>query len=264
VPANKRGDTRSKNRGIGGSYQLASAGDDWAVPSGFGGAGGNSDPFYNMLRFNLDAIIQKLSDLLDTLNAMALKMGVARGDLGGSGGGGGGGDLLPPGASPEEQEARLRQIEQRESGGQNINNRTGPGGSPASSASGFYQMIDSTWLHAAHLAGINTQHYPRAIDAPWDIQHKAALALINEQGERPWISSAGHHLSHQPLGSDDMSPGFAGRAFGRQQHGGIIQNNNTNISVVAPSPASAGAQVAEHQIRIHEHHSRFTAGKLLA
>jgi hypothetical protein len=248
----------------GGRYQTASTG--WI--GGPSDAGGNSDPFYNMLRFNLDAIIEKLSDLLDTLNAMALKMGVERGDLGGGGrtggGGGGDGDLLPPGASPEEQEARLRQIEQRESGGQNINNRTGPGGSPASSASGFYQMIDSTWLHAAHLAGINTQHYPRAIDAPWDIQHKAALALINEQGERPWISSAGHHLSHQPLGSDDTSPGWAGRALTGQRHSGIIQNNNTNISVVAPSPASAGAQVAEHQIRIHEHHSRFTAGKLLA
>jgi hypothetical protein len=242
--------------GMGGRYQLASTG--WM------GSGGEdsfytAERFYVLFRDGFASANDKLGTIIDTLSDMAEGQGAPHTARGG---GGGDADLLGPGAGSDEQEARLRLIEQRESGGQNINNRQGPGGSPASSASGYYQMIDSTWEHAAKLAGINTLHYPRAIDAPWDVQHRAALALINEQGERPWISSAPHHLSHQPLGVDGGdAPGWAGRALSRQ-HGNI--HNETNIQVVAPSPASAAAQVAEHQIRIHEHHVRFAAGRLLA
>src|SRR4029077_7922249 len=59
------------------SYQLASAGNDWAVPGGFG-TEDDSDRLFDMLRLNLEAMAQKLSDLLDTLNAMARKMGIDR------------------------------------------------------------------------------------------------------------------------------------------------------------------------------------------
>ena len=259
-----------------GSYKLASASDtDWMVPQGFGGPikDDDDDRFFDMLRLNTDAMIEKLRDILDTLTAMALKEGVDPATLHGGGGGGGGGDddggggdLLPPGASLDEQEARLRMIERRESGGQNILNRQGPGGTPASTASGYYQMIDSTWKLAAKLAGIDASHYNRAIDAPYELQHKAALALINAQGERPWVSSAPRHtLSHLPPGADG-SGGVGGGTtpWGNKPPTRQEIHNETHINVTAPNPASAAHQVAEAQPRINERHIRYAKGVLLA
>jgi hypothetical protein len=277
-----------------GSYKLASAGNDWMVPHGFSGpveADDSDDRLFNLLRINFDALIEKLRDILDTLTALALKAGVdpstlPGGGIGGGsmapgGGGGEGGDvgpLLPPGASLEEQEAKLKQIEHRESGGQNIVNRQGPGGTPASTASGYYQMIDDTWKWAARRAGIDVSLYPRAINATWELQHKAALALINAQGERPWLASAPHlshpplgatpapNLSHLPLGADGGAgstqpgaPTWAGKPPSRQEI-----HNETHINVTAPNPASAAHQVAEAQPRVFEHHIRYAKGALLA
>jgi len=260
-------DTRSKNRGTDGSYQLSSAGDDWAVPRGFGSsidADRDDNRLFDMLRDSLAAITLKLSDILDTLTDMAEGQGAPRTRRGGGDPDDGDMDLLRPGASLEEQEARLRRIEQRESGGRNVNNQTGPGGTAESTASGYYQMIDATWRHSAKLAGVDINRYPRAIDAPWQEQHRAALALINEQGERPWRSSARPNLSHRPLGADGGPGSAPARHPAPDYNNGPAISNNTTISVVAPNPASAAAQVAERQERIFEQHIRFAKGSLLA
>jgi hypothetical protein len=215
--------------------------------------------FYALFLFGFQTMTEKLGDILKTLTDMAEGQGAPHTARGG--GDDSDVDLLPPGASTDAQEAKLREIERRESGGQNILNRQGPGGSPASSASGFYQMIDGTWLHAARLAGIDTNRYPRAIDAPHDVQHRAALALMNEQGERPWISSA-PHLGHVPLGGGAATGGVAGGGAARGASGGV--HNQTTIHMTAPNPASAAAQVVEAQNRVFEHHIRFAKGALLA
>src|SRR5438128_2149199 len=51
---------------------------------------------------------------------------------------------------------------------------------PGSSASGAYQMLDSTWRHYADLAGVDTTTYPRAWQAPPSAQDAAAAALVQE------------------------------------------------------------------------------------
>lgn len=260
-----------------GSYKTASIGDDWNVPAGFGGAttsANESDRFFDMLRLGFDVANEKLGNIFDTLTDMAEAMGAGHGNRDASGAAGGGGDgggdstfgpMLGPHASPEEQEARLKQIMHRESGGQNILNRMGPGGAPASTASGYWQMIDSTWLWAAQRAGIDTRRYPRAISAPFELQHRAALALMDAQGERPWAASA-PHLSHQPIGGG-VDAGAVLRERHRQSSngsnlGGV--HSQVSLYITAPNPASAAAQTIEAQNRVFEHHVRFAKGTLLA
>ena len=50
--------------------------------------------------------------------------------------------------------------------------------STASSASGLYGMLDSTWKSNAQAAGIDVSQYPRAKDAPAELQTKAALNYL--------------------------------------------------------------------------------------
>lgn len=237
---------------------IASADDaNW----GYGGGDIDSDQMFNMLRDNFTLANDRLSNIFDTLTAMATNQGVPGSSLPGGGGGSDEstwGPMLGPHASAEEQEARLAQIQQRESGGRNVFNYMHASNPGYYTASGYYQMIDSTWRHAAKLAGIDTGRYPRAIDAPWEMQHAAALALINEQGERPWASS----VRHMPPGTDgaanSASPGFAGQFLNKRHD----VHNQVSINVVAPNPGSAAMQVAEVQERTFEHHVRFARGVL--
>ncbi len=88
-------------------------------------------------------------------------------------------------------------VKQHESGGQNIEQQVVPPGggyNPSvgrhtgpSSASGLYQMIDPTWRTAAKLAGVDTSKYPRAIDAPPEVQRAAAGALFDKNGGADWL-----------------------------------------------------------------------------
>ncbi|WP_169316254.1 transglycosylase family protein [Mobilicoccus pelagius] len=55
---------------------------------------------------------------------------------------------------------------------------------PRSSASGAYQMIDSTWRGLSASKG-----YPRAKHAPKSVQDAAARELLREQGTTPWNPS---------------------------------------------------------------------------
>jgi hypothetical protein len=101
--------------------------------------------------------------------------------------GAGGGD--PIAGLPKNQ--ALPAIVARESGGQNVPTRIlGPDGKPASTASGYYQMLDTTWQEGAKLAGIKNPP-PRAMDASRADQDAAASALYDQHGYQPWAASGG-------------------------------------------------------------------------
>jgi hypothetical protein len=116
------------------------------------------------------------------------------------------------------KEATLNKIVHRESGGQNIPNRQGPGGTPLSTASGPFQDINSTWREGLQLAGVtNPEQYPTAMSAPPDVQIKVNGALYDKYGEKPWAASApgaGRGQPAAPYQTADMSgsvgpPGMA-------------------------------------------------------
>jgi hypothetical protein len=84
----------------------------------------------------------------------------------------------------------LDQIEQDESGGRNVRNATGPGGTPESTASGPWQMISSTYAEGRRLAGLPPGS-TLAMNDPIDEQRQAAQAIYARYGDQPWAASAG-------------------------------------------------------------------------
>lgn len=90
-------------------------------------------------------------------------------------------------AATPAQAATLAQIAQNESGG----NYTAT--NPRSTASGAYQIINSTWQMAAANVGIDTSFYPTAKSAPPAYQDAAALWLLQTYGPNStttWAASA--------------------------------------------------------------------------
>jgi hypothetical protein len=79
-------------------------------------------------------------------------------------------------------------ISQYESGNRNVLNASGPGGTPASTASGYYQITNGTWQDFAPKAGVSLKQYPTAMSAPQDVQQKVAALLYNQRGIEPWSS----------------------------------------------------------------------------
>lgn len=74
----------------------------------------------------------------------------------------------------------LDTIKNRESRGDySITNKSGPGGSAASSASGAYQFIDGTWQGLTKKFGIGTE-YDRAMQAPPEIQDAIAAKYVED------------------------------------------------------------------------------------
>jgi len=90
----------------------------------------------------------------------------------------------------QQRDAFLAQAAQRESGNQNIPQRSG------GPASGYFQIEDAsrggsgTWEDGARLAGMDISKWPRAMDAPYEAQLKVAQALYDQRGQRPWAASA--------------------------------------------------------------------------
>jgi len=91
----------------------------------------------------------------------------------------------------------LDTIEQYESGGRNIlqtayngmgiNPSTGTHTAP-SSASGYYQITDSTWREWAPKVGIDIEKYPTAMSAPRDVQREVAQYGFINYGFAPWAA----------------------------------------------------------------------------
>ena len=105
----------------------------------------------------------------------------------GASGGGGGGGTDPISGLPVEK--ALPALEARESGGRNIDTQIlGPDGKPASTASGYYQMIDPTFQEGMKLAGIPGT-WTHAKDAPREVQTAAANAIYQKYGVAPWAAS---------------------------------------------------------------------------
>ena len=87
-----------------------------------------------------------------------------------------------------EIDSLVAAIKKRESGGEAAFGRDpykavarGPDGKPleGATASGAYQFIDSTWKDAAAMAGVSTEQYPRALNAPPEVQDRVAKQYIN-------------------------------------------------------------------------------------
>jgi hypothetical protein len=138
-------------------------------------------------------------------------MTVPAGQAYGSGGGGGGG--VPPSAGgpgggsgpaggvgadlsslPKPQ--FLQAVAQRESGGDptalNYVARADPTAyARGATASGKYQMTNSTWLQGAAWAGVDTSKYPTAMSAPEPVQDQVASAVFDHRGPTPWQQQQG-------------------------------------------------------------------------
>lgn len=94
-----------------------------------------------------------------------------------------GGDAGPTRMNFDQAQPLIRQTE---SGGQNVNNYLYPTDPTHYSASGFYQITDTNWKDYAGRLGIDTNQYPRAINAPEADQKRVAKAMYDEQGFKPW------------------------------------------------------------------------------
>lgn len=117
-----------------------------------------------------------------------------------------------------QQQSLLNQIAQNESGGnytktispQTCQQLNGPGA--VCTASGAYQMINTTWQMAAQAVGIDTSQYPTAASAPPSYQDTAALWLLQKYGPNAtitWAESAppgGYQYSSASSTSGDGSP----------------------------------------------------------
>ena len=89
----------------------------------------------------------------------------------------------------------LALIRQRESGGDytvlNSVAREDPSAyDRGATASGGYQIVNSTWKEGAALAGVDVSKYPRAMDAPPAVQDQVAGALYDKYGTKPWQKGA--------------------------------------------------------------------------
>src|SRR5271166_1037410 len=81
----------------------------------------------------------------------------------------------------------LNMIMQYESQGQNINNFKYSTDPKKYSASGYWQILDSTWKrYASKVPGAS--NFSRAIDAPYDIQRGVASAILAAEGPSPWAN----------------------------------------------------------------------------
>jgi hypothetical protein len=82
-------------------------------------------------------------------------------------------------------------------------------------ASGKYQMVNSTWREALQLAGIDPSQYPTARSAPEAVQDKAAQALYGKYGTAPWDASKfGANWVTQPGGGYQLVKGAQPPASG--------------------------------------------------
>jgi hypothetical protein len=146
---------------------------------------------------------------------------------------------------PVQQSPLLPLIEKYESGGRNIlQQQVDPS---ISSASGYYQITDSTWKDIAPKVGIDVGQFPTAMSAPREVQTAVASKLLEERGVAPWapynprLASA---LQGTPYGTG-MQGGQASQ-FQPFQPVTVARSDQTspgNVTINAPSvqaPQDAG------------------------
>lgn len=80
----------------------------------------------------------------------------------------------------------LSTIAKFESGNKNIVNYLYNSNPSKYSASGYFQITNTTWRGIAPTAGINLSQYPTAMSAPYSVQEKAAGALYAKGGFSDW------------------------------------------------------------------------------
>lgn len=100
-------------------------------------------------------------------------------------------------------------IERHESGGQNIFNWLHDTAPHYYTASGYYQITDSTWREGAGMAGVNVAQYPTAISAPYAVQKRVADALLNRYGIKPWQMDGPLMAALQNIGATEPRPSMA-------------------------------------------------------
>lgn len=135
---------------------------------------------------------------------------------GGPGGGGVPGTPGAPGVATAftgDKTKDLALIKQRESGGDygimNYVARADPSAiARGATASGAYQIVDSTWREGMQLAGLDPSKYAHAKDAPPGVQDQVASALYDKYGTRPWDPSKfGANWVQQPGGGYQLVKG---------------------------------------------------------
>jgi hypothetical protein len=128
---------------------------------------------------------------------------------GGGGAGGPGGDTALTGDWAHDQPI----IAQRESGGDptalNYVAKADPTAwQRGATATGKYQMVQSTWDEGKRLAGIDASKYPTARDAPEAVQDQVAKAVYDKHGTAPWDASKfGSNWVKQPDGTYQLVKG---------------------------------------------------------
>lgn len=106
---------------------------------------------------------------------------------------------------PWERASQIIQTE--ESGGKNVWNYRHAERPDYFTAGGPWQMVDGTWKEGAQLAGFDASQWQHAIDAPRDLQERAAHAIYDKYGYKPWQKSAGGAL---PDGAPAANAGALG------------------------------------------------------
>lgn len=87
--------------------------------------------------------------------------------------------------APSDTEAFLDLIEKDESGGRNVKNFRFDA---THTASGYWQITNTTWKRYAPGVGVDIQQYPTADSAPKSTQRDVARAIYESEGAAPWAN----------------------------------------------------------------------------
>jgi len=132
----------------------------------------------------------KVAELQQKLQQLKLAGNIPRSDEGATSAAGGGDEGFTGDKTHD-----LALIRQRESSGDygalNYVAREDPTAyARGATASGAYQIVNSTWNEGAKLAGVDVTKYPTARSAPAEVQDQVASALYDKYGAKPWQKGA--------------------------------------------------------------------------